>query len=299
MTIAQLRAFAAAAESLNFTHAAQNLGIDQSTLSFRINRLEHELGVQLFIREKKSVFLSEAGKLLRLRLIPILKQLDAMTEEVRMFGQNSLTTIRISSTNYYNKKLFSGIGQFRKLYPHINLEFDFQLPGEIWKDVKHKTADIGISASYEMPDIKELFECVVIEKDEYKAVLPEGHPILKRQSITLSELGRERTYASERNIKLANNLFGDALNISGLRLVNSSDGHPLKSVITQARAGLGIALVPRSVADGAGALHCCIDISDANTCFEQIMFWDNSIDNPNVRNFVEFINIYLSAEQDE
>jgi DNA-binding transcriptional LysR family regulator len=58
----QLEAFFAVAKVLNFTQAARGLNVTQSALSQRIAKLEEELGVTLFIREKSSIRLTEYGE---------------------------------------------------------------------------------------------------------------------------------------------------------------------------------------------------------------------------------------------
>ncbi|MEY3901589.1 MAG: HTH-type transcriptional regulator YofA [Pseudomonadota bacterium] len=54
--------FLEAARKLNFSRAAEALGISQPSLSLAIRRVEHELGHDLFIRSKRGVVLTQAGK---------------------------------------------------------------------------------------------------------------------------------------------------------------------------------------------------------------------------------------------
>ena len=64
MELRQLRYFAKAAETLNFSDAARALNIAQSSLSQQIRQLEDELNVQLFLRNSHSIQLTEAGELM-------------------------------------------------------------------------------------------------------------------------------------------------------------------------------------------------------------------------------------------
>ena len=62
MEIRQLKYFAAVADTLNFSRAAETLLISQSALSKQIADLERELGMVLLQRDKRSVRLTPAVK---------------------------------------------------------------------------------------------------------------------------------------------------------------------------------------------------------------------------------------------
>lgn len=57
-----VRAFEAAARHENFTSAAAELGMTQAAISYQIRLLEERLGVPLFVRSKRRVTLSDAGR---------------------------------------------------------------------------------------------------------------------------------------------------------------------------------------------------------------------------------------------
>ena len=62
MTITQIKWFLAVARTLNFTKAADQLGVSQPTLSRQIVNMEEELNLQLFIRSGRSISLTPAAR---------------------------------------------------------------------------------------------------------------------------------------------------------------------------------------------------------------------------------------------
>ena len=76
MELRHLRYFVAVAEELNFTRAAERLGINQPGLSLQIWQLETEMGAPLFHRRTRGVELTDAGKLMLEEARVILKEVE-------------------------------------------------------------------------------------------------------------------------------------------------------------------------------------------------------------------------------
>lgn len=62
MTITQLHYVLAVAEHQNFTKAAEHCFVTQPTLSMQVQKLEDELGVQIFNRNTKPIKLTQVGQ---------------------------------------------------------------------------------------------------------------------------------------------------------------------------------------------------------------------------------------------
>ena len=82
MELSQLRTFREVAEALSFTRASQKLNMTQSAVSHQIKALERELGEPLFIRAKRGVKLSDAGKLALEYAERIIEEADALRERI-------------------------------------------------------------------------------------------------------------------------------------------------------------------------------------------------------------------------
>ena len=83
MDLRALRYFVVVAEELNITHAAERLGMSQPPLSSQIKSLEEELGVQLFVRGKRSLTITDAGLHLYRRACQMLELSDQTMQELQ------------------------------------------------------------------------------------------------------------------------------------------------------------------------------------------------------------------------
>lgn len=97
MNIRQLRYFLAVAQELNFTRAAEKVGIAQPPLSQQILGLEHELGTQLFTRENRRVQLTAAGEVLIDYAHRVINAAAAAEAAVKLVERGARTNIRVAA----------------------------------------------------------------------------------------------------------------------------------------------------------------------------------------------------------
>ena len=120
MELRQLKYFLAVAEEGLITKAAERLHITQSPLSQQMLLLERELGVTLFRRTKKHLFLTEAGQVLKRRAEQILDLDQAALSEVRETAGGIYGKLTLGIINSSGSALFPEfIQKFHQLYPGI------------------------------------------------------------------------------------------------------------------------------------------------------------------------------------
>ncbi|MFC3061625.1 LysR family transcriptional regulator [Paenirhodobacter populi] len=85
----------AVAEHLNFRHAAEALGMSQSSLSTRIRNLEEEIGVLVFERRHRGVRLTEAGRAFVAEIASGLGQIDHAVTVAKTFAEGRSGRLRI------------------------------------------------------------------------------------------------------------------------------------------------------------------------------------------------------------
>lgn len=96
MELSQLQYFMEAAQSQHITRSAEKLHIAQPALTRAIQRLEAELEVPLFVRKGRGIILTEYGRVLQKRLLPVMETLDQLPGELRSLTNIESRSIRIN-----------------------------------------------------------------------------------------------------------------------------------------------------------------------------------------------------------
>lgn len=120
MEFKQLQYFLSAAEYLNFTEAAQACFIVQSAMSQQISSLEKELGVTLFVREKRVLRLTAEGETLVLEARKILNQVNHSRLLVQSIAKGYQHVFRIGCNgDLCRENLPRALERFRETYPYV------------------------------------------------------------------------------------------------------------------------------------------------------------------------------------
>jgi DNA-binding transcriptional LysR family regulator len=140
-----LRFFLEAADKSNFSRAAESLGIAQPSLSLAIARVERNIGETLFIRSKKGVSLTQAGK----QLYAQAKYLVEVWEGVRSNAKASMTEVQgnyiigcHASIGCYALPDF--LSDLLERFPNLNINLTHDLSRRITESVIASRVDIGI-----------------------------------------------------------------------------------------------------------------------------------------------------------
>lgn len=127
--LAWLQAFEAAARTLSFTAAGQELGVTQAAISQRVRLLEDRLGQKLFVRHPRSLSLTPAGQSWLPSLQDGFTRLAEGTREV--FGETDEAPVTLRTTPVVQQNwLAPRLGAFRREYPEVAL----RLVSAIWPD---------------------------------------------------------------------------------------------------------------------------------------------------------------------
>jgi LysR family glycine cleavage system transcriptional activator len=157
-----LRTLEAAARHLNFTRAADELGLTPAAVSHQIKEIEDQLGIVLFTRTSRTIRLTEAGAVLFEAATEALDLLGRAVSRARKMARGTALLKVTLDAQFATKWLMRRVDGFRKHHPDIDLRFD--ITNEV-RDFDRDDVDIGIrfgTGNYPGLCADRLFENVII-----------------------------------------------------------------------------------------------------------------------------------------
>lgn len=186
VTIKQLSAFVAVAQSQSFAEACERIHLSQPALSIAIKNLEQSLGGALFIRSTRAVLLTPEGE----QLLPMAKRLltdwnNALGDVSDLFSL-AKGRLSIAAMPSFAEALLPGmIASFRKLYPNINVTLHDVLNESVIDMTRAGRVELGICFR---PKVEDDIEFIELFNDEMVALMPVEHPLAKQKSVSWQDL---------------------------------------------------------------------------------------------------------------
>ncbi|WXL26818.1 LysR substrate-binding domain-containing protein [Ectopseudomonas mendocina] len=248
MDFKQLRYFIAVAEELHFGRAAARLFISQPALSFDIKKLEEQLGVQLLIRNNKSVKLTSAGETLLSESRTLLVQLEQVKRLTLRSSQGLSGRLRIGFVNsMLHRGLPEAIACFQQENPGIEVVLVEMNTAEQAHALQRGQIDLGL---VHWGRISPGIASELLMTDPFIACLPESHPLAGSCRLTLSELNNDGFIMFPRASSPHYHDLIVALCVSsGFSPIIRHEARLWQTIITMVGLGMGVALVPQTLAD--------------------------------------------------
>ena len=147
-TLRRIRSFIAVCEEASFTAAAARERATQSGISQHIKKLEAELGVPLFERDRGNVRLTAAGRLYYGQCVDVLRRLDAAQQ--RVAANRVLGSIRIGLMPTFTRSVLSpALAQFLEQSPESEIHIVEAYSGVLTDMVVKGELDFAVVPSFE------------------------------------------------------------------------------------------------------------------------------------------------------
>jgi DNA-binding transcriptional LysR family regulator len=241
-----LRSFVVVAEEASFTRAAERVHVAQPGVSAQVRRLESELGQRLLDRSGRSVRLTEAGS----AVLPFARAaLDAVAsarlaiDELAGLIRGQVTVGMVSGCAL--PVLAELLAQFHKQYPGVAItltEGNSDRLIEMLKDGRLDLALIGVAGE----PVPGLGTAVLID-EELVAAVASGHPLAGKETVAVTALRDEPLVSLPPGTGVRAALDA-ACAAAGFAPRIVFEARALPMVVTMAAQGLGLAVIPESVA---------------------------------------------------
>lgn len=246
MNLQQLRYVVALAEARSFTRAAETMFVVQSALSQQVRRLEEELGVTLFHRTTRSVALTAAGEALLPSLQQVVADVDRIAVDAQALsgtvaGRLSVGMMEIPSLSLDVATLMA---TFHSRYPDVSVTLrsgGSDVLVETVRDHKLDTAIVGSTT----PRADDTLTYTHLFTESLIAVMPIHHSLSAETTVSVTKLAAEPFIDFPAGYGLRHETDRGFAEIQ--RRV-TFEVTRVDEVIHFVRAGLGIALLPESVA---------------------------------------------------
>ena len=178
MDLRSLRYFTVVAEELNITRAAERLNMSQPPLSSQIKGLEEELGVQLFVRGKRHLTMTEAGALLYRRARQLLELSDQTQQEIRsmegLSGDLNISLVE-GRAPYLLARWIAG---FRSEFPQVGVHLWNGSGDEVMERLHRGLADLALVAAPYNPELLDGFS---VGREPWVAMMSQDHPLAQEE----------------------------------------------------------------------------------------------------------------------
>jgi DNA-binding transcriptional LysR family regulator len=244
MEYRHLRFFIAVAEDLSFTRAATRLRVAQPHLSREVRRLEHELRVPLFERNRRRVALTAAGSAFLEKARGILAETAEAARAAQRASRGETGRIRVGfSSSAGFGMLPDAVRRFRLERPGVELvltEFNSDEQPDL---VRSGMLDASLLYPPYPPEHGLESETLIV--DPLVAALPEGHRLAGQRQVALEALAAEPWILFRRAI--ASCLHDEIIRAcakAGFAPRIVQEGRKLSTIASLVASGLGVTLVP-------------------------------------------------------
>lgn len=242
----QLRAFVAVARARRFTRAARTLGTTQPSLSRRVQQLERDVGAKLVVRTPSGVVLTSAGERFLAHAERALASVDAGRTAIEELSGQPRGTVALGSQPTISAYVLPALlARFHAVNPDVVLKLREGLADQIEERVAAGELDLALM---NLPVRRLDLAAQKLWQEDYLLAVPAGHRLASMdRAVTLGDA------ASEPLVVVAGAHATQALLAAceerGVRPHVVVDADNLEAVRRMVERGLGVALLPRTMAE--------------------------------------------------
>ena len=242
MTLSELRFVVAVAQEKNFRRAAAISFVSQPALSLAIKKIENELGVLIFERNRMGISLTTVGEKIVNQAQIVLEEVDKIKTISKVEKNNQQVAVKIGLIYSIAPYLLpSIIPLVKNSSPEIILEAEEDITTNLVKKLDEGSIDAAIIAlPFDVPGI----EIQPLYDEPFKVLIPKKHPWSNKQKINAKDLKNEKILLLDNTHCFSMQVREACPGISDKAEVQV--GTSLETIRNMVASNLGISILPQS-----------------------------------------------------
>lgn len=295
MNITKIQTFITLAKCLNFTEAAEKLHCSQPSVSMQIQSLEDSLGVPLFDRIGKKLYLTKHGEQFLPYAEQILNLFHFSKEHLRQLDDLSFGTLVFGSSNFVGVYLLPAIlGQFNRKFPNIKINMNITSSKQLINLLELNKIEFLI-LSDQIPIDQSRFNSITFYHDELVLITSPSHPLAQRKDCSLNDILNEMMLMKPENS--ATRLFVESkFKQFGLSISNYMEIGNLEAIKQGVIHGLGIAIVSKFAIQQELERGLLCEVGIKETKFERginYIYYKNKNLSPAAKQFIHLLDTII------
>jgi len=280
VTLTELRYVVALAQERHFGRAAQKCFVTQPTLSLALAKLEDELAVKLFERNKNEVLVTARGQAIVEQARRVLDEVAKIPHLARGGRDQLAGTLRLGAIPTIGPYLLPDLVPIlRKRAPRMPLSIEENLTGSLAPMLRDGELDVVIIAlPFSIPGVKTR----VVYEEPFSVVVPAGHPWEERRSVKPGELSGENLLVLNAGHCFRDQVLEACPGQSNTAAPEGRAGSSLETIRNMVASGLGVSVLPASalVPRYASKLLRVVPFSTPVPSRKVALAWRTSFDRP-------------------
>ena len=279
MDLRQLRYFVTVAEELHFGRAARRLAMTQPPLSQQIQALEEEIGVQLFVRTRRSVMLTPAGQQWLPEVRRVLADAGALPGLAQRLARGEVGSLALAFVSTADYGILPDLlRHFRTRHPDVQLQLREATSDVQLEALAEGTIDAGLVIRPQLPVMPHGVSYLPLVREPLVLAVPDGWrpagSAAVPQAVALRDAAREPLVIFPRRSAPA---FYDIITgyyaRDGLTPVIAQEAIQMQTIVSLVSAGMGVALVPASLRNLRRTGVSYLTLRDAGPEIETGLAW--------------------------
>ena len=246
MELRHVRYFIAVAECLNFSRAAEQLHIAQPPLSRQIRQLEEDLGVALFLRNKRRVALTKEGRVFLDEARKLVVQAGHAMEAARRAHKGESGIIRVGIPSRLGGVINKALLEHRERFPALDVQCK-----DICSSLQNEALRKGeIDIGFFRPPVDQVhLDCELLFEEDIVVFLPKTHALAKRRFLKLKDIAAQPSIIFDRSF--SSWLYDKIL---GLYSRQGLTSHMTVTHVEDEEAGAAMVASGKAILMGVGAI---------------------------------------------